>query len=731
MCSLKSPQNMVRETGQSLNVLPASGDYSHGGRPRRDSVLPALLNPVNHFRWLAGFGQSWVLSRDYGRLTSSIPFWILIVAVVFLTWLRHAPDDEVVASYQSALEAAVNSGDAARQEVYLNALVQLRPRDPEVRFQRAKLLLSQGRNEGIDFISPLVPDETDGYAPARMWLVEQASRPNPVVPLTDSQIQNHLTRILSQRQDDPQAHRWLARILLRQSDLKGAETHLELAARTLPDLNVELAKLKAALQRDPAEIHRYASRGADELTGRLRTDPDNMECRLALGEALILLGQFDAARELLTARADLSSDPRLRRSLSDLEIASADRLLADSLLNQDVCGRILLKALELDPSNLTAVQRIAELHAAGTHFQRSEIEASLNYWQQQLTERQDQEGPRRILSQLLAVVGAAAEAAEVLRPVVLRRPELRLSFARLLTDAGAKDEASAVLQLVELEVGLELLQNPDSVTAAEQKTESLMIGGRPAEALKFLQKLTSRNQAGRIPEAPSLKALFGRASIQVYDSLILSGGVPAGGSENAPQPDESTLLQLLADAVSSQTSAAAGMDRLAQLALSQHPAAARAEEMIRQYRLTEASEQEMLNRLGTQALVVGDYQKARTCLEQANQLSRGGNPMTLNNLAIAVARGESRDLTAALELANQALLQLPGHPDVLSTRGEILLELGRWPEAIQDLEQAVSMRRDSREVHELLLRAYTATNATEKVEAHQRELKRISENNPG
>ena len=720
---------MVRETGQSLDLLAASGDALHDGRPRRVSVVAALLNPVNQFRWLLAFGQSWMLSRDYGRLTSSIPFWILIVTVVFLTWVRHAPDDAVVASYQSALEAAFNSGDVARQEVCLHALVQLRPRDPEVRFQRARFLLMQGRQEGMDHLSPLVPEETDGYAPARMWLVEQAGQPNPVVPLTDSQIEGHLTKILSQRPDDARAHLWLGRILLRKSDLRGAEMHLEQAARSQPDLSVELAKLKAALQRNPDDIRRYASRGADELTGRLRADPDNMENRLALAEAMRLLGEFDAARELLTARADVSGDPRLRRALSDLEIASADRLLANSLLNQDVCGGLLQKALELDPSNVTAVQRIAELHAAGTQFERRAIQTSLDYWQQQLTERPDQEGPRRILSQLLVVVGASAEAAEVLRPVVVRRPELRLTFARLLADAGAREEASAVLQSVELEAGLELMHSPDSVTAAEQKTESLLIRGRPAEALNFLQKLTSRNQGGRIPEAPTLRALFGRASILVYDSLMHPGAGRPGDSDIEPQPDGSALLQLLADAVSSQTSAAEGMDRLARLSLSNDPAAAQAEVMIRQYRLAEASEQEMLNRLGTQALVAGDYAQARTCLAQANQLSRGRNPMTLNNLAIAVARGEPRDLAGALELANQALLQIPGHPDVLSTRGEILLEMGRWADAIHDLEQAVSMRRDSREVHELLIRAFTATNATQEAVSHRRELERISEKN--
>ncbi|MFN3192075.1 MAG: hypothetical protein ACE361_16305 [Aureliella sp.] len=92
--------------------------------------------------------------------------------------------------------------------------------------------------------------------------------------------------------------------------------------------------------------------------------------------------------------------------------------------------------------------------------------------------------------------------------------------------------------------------------------------------------------------------------------------------------------------------------------------------------------------LGTTALMQGEVEEAKGHLELAAE-TMPGLPGVLNNLAYAMCQEEDADLDQALQFSEAALRQTPGNAFVLETRGQILVRLERYKEAIPDLEAAL------------------------------------------
>lgn len=92
----------------------------------------------------------------------------------------------------------------------------------------------------------------------------------------------------------------------------------------------------------------------------------------------------------------------------------------------------------------------------------------------------------------------------------------------------------------------------------------------------------------------------------------------------------------------------------------------------------------------------------------------------LNNLRWAIAHAEPPDLDRALNLANAAHQAAPNHPDVLETRGQILAKLGRWKEAITDLDKALPAMPNRARVHDTLAPAYENLGVKELADEHRR-----------
>jgi tetratricopeptide (TPR) repeat protein len=103
----------------------------------------------------------------------------------------------------------------------------------------------------------------------------------------------------------------------------------------------------------------------------------------------------------------------------------------------------------------------------------------------------------------------------------------------------------------------------------------------------------------------------------------------------------------------------------------------------------------MLLIVGTMAVLDEAWDEAIYWLDAANRSSSTLNPVTLNNLAIAIVRARRDDRCAeALTLIEKALTLLPDNPDLLASRAEIHMALKDGPAALNDLREALKLQPD-------------------------------------
>ncbi len=720
----------ISETGRAIRssaAVPApSNEVSADAQRRCDPSWSELRRPGMWFHFGFDWLKSWHSSRSWQQFLIGMPFLALTVGGILLVlWLRHVSVDPLIAQYENAYDAAVQSNDAVRQETYLRALDSLRPNASVYRFRLAQFMLRQGRvNEGLSEILRLTPDTNFGFADARMWLVKQAMQPSPVKPMSLDEIETQLKAVLRQMPQHQEAHQLLARLYLDRKEWKLAEQHLTEVASIMPEQNLALARLKKALNRTKEDVQVTAERAVKALTIQLEADRMNPKTRTDLVEALVLVGKDTEAREILVSGLAQKDDPLLKTALSDFDLFQVDRRLAASPLNRDASAPVVIQALERDPGNLSGVQRLLLLRNMGIDVSPESIRTTLDHWQKTVAEKPDDIDARVVLSQLLFVVGDFSGAAEALRTTIDQRPEFRLSFADMLTKSGQSDEARALLEAVLQESRSQLEENrEDTAVAARMATAQLALG-QADEAMNLLATFAEDPTKNRIPAEPTLASLYGQACIARFDKLTGYVSDPrklteSMFSESSVGSEPDVLLQLLQDAASCSATANQAVDRIARLSLSSHPAAAGAEESVRQLRLEGMQAVQVLNVLGMHALVMRRFDKARSWLEQANAQARGKDPMILNNLATAIVRGGGDRNDRALQLANETLVILPDHPDALSTRGEIYVAMERWQDAVADLTESLKLRSNSAELHRLLEKAYTGLPDLQMAEEHR------------
>jgi tetratricopeptide (TPR) repeat protein len=113
----------------------------------------------------------------------------------------------------------------------------------------------------------------------------------------------------------------------------------------------------------------------------------------------------------------------------------------------------------------------------------------------------------------------------------------------------------------------------------------------------------------------------------------------------------------------------------------------------------------ILEAAGTAAAAEGNLEQARTYLEEAVGKDPT-NSIAWNNYGYILTQLPNPDLDKALAAVNKALEVTPDEFHFRETRGQILVRLGKWREAIGDLEYAVNGMPTSREIHEALATAY-------------------------
>lgn len=109
--------------------------------------------------------------------------------------------------------------------------------------------------------------------------------------------------------------------------------------------------------------------------------------------------------------------------------------------------------------------------------------------------------------------------------------------------------------------------------------------------------------------------------------------------------------------------------------------------------------------LGIDACQHGKMARARQHWEQAIKLN-ATIPAVMNNLAWSLAHTEPTDLPRALELIDQVIKRAPNDPNFRETRGQIYAKMGKWNEALADLEAVLAVLPKQDAVHETLAEVY-------------------------
>jgi tetratricopeptide (TPR) repeat protein len=126
----------------------------------------------------------------------------------------------------------------------------------------------------------------------------------------------------------------------------------------------------------------------------------------------------------------------------------------------------------------------------------------------------------------------------------------------------------------------------------------------------------------------------------------------------------------------------------------------------------------ILEAAGTAAATMGNNDKAKIYLLRAVKKD-AGNPVALNNYAWILTQDPHGDMDIALTAVNKALEIQPDDVRFHETRGQVLVRLGRWREAIEDLEIAVNGLPDVRDIHLSLAKAYDALGEEQLARVHR------------
>jgi tetratricopeptide (TPR) repeat protein len=312
-----------------------------------------------------------------------------------------------------------------------------------------------------------------------------------------------------------------------------------------------------------------------------------------------------------------------------------------------------------------------------------------------------------LLGHLYAETGRAEQAEPYLLKAVDRQPEILLLLARLARDQGKEQMA-----LERAEHACRVFQKK-----ADERIDDLQARFYWASATAFRH------------DFPGAKDILERGLKLTGDARYHSGLADLYvlwaddlGRSGIPIADFVTLLER---GLKHNAGNKALLDRLAAILQQNGPESGRVRSAL-QAQLASGESTLASGRtnagvhfvLGLDANIRGKDDEARAHWEQAFRLDPD-MAVVANNLAWVLAHANKPDLNRALELANRAIERQPSAKHFHATRGVVLMKLGRWAEALTDLEKELVNFPDHKDLHLALAQVYDHLGAAEVARQHR------------
>jgi predicted Zn-dependent protease len=655
--------------------------------------------------------DSWFFSRIPSRFLLGLPSAIVAVGgICFLLYLKHNDQQAAVLRYEKAVTQALRNEEWSDALLFLNSLSSLRPHVPEYRFHIGLLNQQTGNTaKAVGLMRQLAPLNSEGFAPARMWLVKQAMS-GEVQGLTKEEVGQQLKAAVRERPFDPQANQLLADYYVSTQQFRLAEQHLKQAAEQTPELNLALARLQKRMQRGPDEIHATLDLARQAFQKRLTRNAQDHDARIQWAQCHALENQYNEAAQILNEGASRENAAELRVALSQLYAEFAVTRLRESPLNGAMAGQLLSQSISVAPENVAAIAELAKISAAKFQIKPDDLDGAIKYWEEKSKGNDTNNASARLIfAQLLRMCGRTSEAIQQLETGIAEHPESRLLLAQLYAEAKRESDADDLYD--QILIDLEKRQDQTVTQSVMAKAVLLLQAQRLDEAISFI-----KNRRDDVPEADRepLDQIHARVLIVLIDKLLDS---------DEDRSDEA--FALFTEAVSLFPKQQETLVRIAKVSCSKLSAAGQSDALLTKLLAEGDFNATVYNFIGTESLRVGQFKKAQKNLEIARQLDPE-NPMILNNLALALVRSEDPNHEYSLTLANSVLSVLPDHPDGLSTRAEVYLAMGRLNEANRDLQVALPNRKSSANVRELLISVNERLGNKDLAEQHRQILEQLT-----
>jgi predicted Zn-dependent protease len=292
------------------------------------------------------FSKAWVM------MAPSL-FFMGIIILVGLALIVIPDEANRRTQYEIETYRAISANNIIRARNCLENLIQISGENPKPEYLYQLAIISEQAGESeraFRLLERLTLPGKAGYAPAHVNLAEILLGQQNPSPATLDEAERHIQSLLVQRPEDPNYLRMQARLQLARNRPEDALKTYGLILDRDPSIGLPMGQILINLKREP-EAKRLLNSAKTRLRVELDQNFENVDTRLKLADADLLLGEYQEAAKMLQSGITIG-DPsnRLRKAMCVVLARWADSLgnkIED--LNQRL--NLLVQGLSFDPTH--------------------------------------------------------------------------------------------------------------------------------------------------------------------------------------------------------------------------------------------------------------------------------------------------------------------------------------------------------------------------------------------